>query len=93
VLGRDSARAAALLLTLLVGSGRDVCWRDQWPAAQVSARWHTLYVTVDEKGQELVFETETGAYQYCEPRDEAHRCRSTNEARQWRAYADPTPRP
>jgi len=39
VLGRGRARAAAILLALLVGSGRDVCWGDQWPAAQVREVW------------------------------------------------------
>ena len=224
MLGRGSVRAAAILLTLLVGSGRELCWGDQWPAAQVREvwspsrdhfvrvtpgkgvgetvgfsgaptgpaataefyrrasdrsyrpvwmvslvnpvapidafltdrgylatldNWHnmgygkvvafyaptgalirayaladlfsaaevdamrksvssiwwrkplayvrpdqqTLYIAIDENGRELLFETETGAYQYCEPRDGARRCRSTNEARHWRGYADPTPRP
>jgi hypothetical protein len=39
----------------------------------------TLYVSVDDGGRELIFETETGAYQFCETRDGAYRCRSSND--------------
>jgi hypothetical protein len=41
------------------------------------------------RDRELVFETETGAYQFCETRDGVYRCRSTNDQRQWRGYRDP----
>ena len=39
MLGRGSARAAAILLALLVASGRDLCWADQWPAPLVREVW------------------------------------------------------
>jgi hypothetical protein len=68
-----------------------IWWRK--PTAYVRPDQQTLYVMVDDAGRELVFETETGAYQYCEPRDGAQRCRSSNEQRQWRGYVDPPARP
>jgi hypothetical protein len=68
-----------------------IWWRK--PLAYVRPDQQTLYVTVGGNGREILFETETGAYRYCEPRDGARRCRSANEARHWRGYADPTPRP
>lgn len=68
-----------------------IWWRK--PAAYVREDQQTLYVMVDDAGRELVFETETGAYQYCEPRDGVQRCRSSNAPRQWRGYVDPPARP
>ncbi|HUM14269.1 MAG TPA: hypothetical protein VL086_01145 [Candidatus Nitrosotalea sp.] len=68
-----------------------IWWRK--PGAYVRPDQQTLYVRVDEAGRELVFETETGAYQYCEPRAGTRQCRSTNEGRQWRGYVDPGLRP
>ena len=68
-----------------------IWWRK--PLAYVRPDQQTLYIEIDGNGRELLFETETGAYQYCEPHDGARRCRSTNEARHWRGYADPAPRP
>ena len=67
-----------------------IWWRQ--PRTYVRSDQQTLYVTVDEAGRELLFETETGAYQYCEPRDGTRRCRSANDPRQWRGYVDPQPR-
>jgi hypothetical protein len=68
-----------------------IWWRQ--PRAYVRPDQQTLYVPIDDAGRELVFETETGAYQYCEPRDATRRCRSANEPRRWRGYVDPPPRP
>jgi hypothetical protein len=68
-----------------------IWWRKA--GAYVRPDQQTLYVTIDDAGRELLFETETGAYQYCEPRDGTRRCRSANEPRQWRGYVDPRPRP
>jgi hypothetical protein len=68
-----------------------IWWRK--PSAYVRLDQRTLYVQVDDAGRDFLFETETGAYQYCEPWDGARRCRSTNEGRRWRGYVDPTPRP
>jgi hypothetical protein len=68
-----------------------IWWRH--PRAYVRSDQQSLYVTVDDAGRELLFETETGAYQYCEPRDATCRCRSANESRRWRGYVDPRSRP
>jgi hypothetical protein len=67
-----------------------IWWRK--PLAYVRAGQQSLYVSVDDGGRELIFETETGAYQFCETRDGAHRCRSSNDQSQWRGYVDPPPR-
>ncbi|MGH2667779.1 MAG: hypothetical protein ACRDH5_01430, partial [bacterium] len=59
---------------------------DKLPRSVSSIRWRketayvrpdqqSLYVSVDDRGRELIFEMETGAYQFCETRDGAHRCR------------------
>jgi hypothetical protein len=42
-----------------------IWWRKQ--LAYVRPDQQTLYIEVDGNGRELLFETETGAYQYCEP--------------------------
>ena len=68
-----------------------IWWRK--PPAYVRPDQQTLYVTLDDAGRELLFETETGAYQYCEPREATRRCRSGNDPRQWRGYVAPPPRP
>src|SRR5689334_20488075 len=48
----------------------------------------TFYVTVNDAGAGFVFEL-SGAYQYCETREGRSLCRSTNQARKWRAYREP----
>ena len=68
-----------------------IWWRKQ--VAYVRPDQQTLYVSVDDGGRELIFEAEIGAYQFCETRDGAYRCRSANDHRQWRGYVDPPPRP
>jgi hypothetical protein len=68
-----------------------VWWRK--PPAYVRPDQQTLYVTIDDAGRELLFEIETGAYQYCEPRAATRRCRSASEPRRWRGYVDPPLRP
>jgi hypothetical protein len=67
-----------------------IWWRK--PVAYVRPDQQSLYVSVDDGGRELIFETETGAYQFCETRDGAYRCRSSNDHRQSRGYVDPPPR-
>ena len=67
-----------------------IWWRKQ--TAYVRSDQQSLYVSVDDGGRELIFETETGAYQFCETREGAHRCRASNDQRQWRGYVDPAPR-
>jgi hypothetical protein len=64
-----------------------IWWRKQ--LTYVRPDQQSLYVSVGDGGRELVFETETGAYQFCETRDGVYRCRSTNDQRQWRGYRDP----
>jgi hypothetical protein len=67
-----------------------IWWRK--PVAYVRADQQTLYVSADDSGREFIFETESGAYQFCETREGAYRCRSSNDPRQWRGYVDPPPR-
>jgi hypothetical protein len=54
--------------------------------AYLQADQKSLYVTVDEKGSGLSFNTETGAYQYCEWHDQAFVCRRSNANRTWRPF-------
>jgi hypothetical protein len=49
----------------------------------------SLYVALDEKGRELIFEVETGRWQICEPRSGTHLCRDSNTPRTWRTYREP----
>jgi hypothetical protein len=42
----------------------------------------TLLVTV-KSGADLLFGLETGRYKYCEYHETVHRCRNTNQPRQW----------
>lgn len=41
---------------------------------------------------ELIFEIETGAWQFCQPRGRLHQCRATNTDRKWQAFVEPKPR-
>jgi hypothetical protein len=68
-----------------------IWWRKQ--VAYVRSDQQSLYVQLDEKGGELIVETESGAYQICETRQGAHRCRSANDQREWRRYRDVHLRP
>jgi hypothetical protein len=81
---------SAVEVEKLPRSVSSIWWRKE--LAYVRLDQQSLYLMVDDAGRELVFETETGAYQYCEPRDGVPRCRSSNEPRQWRGYIDPRPR-
>ena len=67
-----------------------IWWRKQ--VAYVRPDQQSLYVSVDDGDREFIFETETGAYQFCETWDGAYRCRGSNDRRQWRGYVDPPPR-
>lgn len=49
----------------------------------------SIYVALNDKGSELILETETGAWQYCERRGDTHQCRTANTPRTWRAYQEP----
>jgi hypothetical protein len=81
---------AAAEIDKLPRSVSSIWWRKQ--VAYVRPDQRSLYVSVGDGGREFVFETETGAYQFCETRDGAYRCRSSNDQRQWRGYVDPPPR-
>lgn len=68
-----------------------IWWRKD--TAYVRPGQQSLYVLVDDKGSELIFETETAAWQFCQSRNGRHQCRTTNVDRQWQAYVEPKPRP
>jgi len=52
----------------------------------LQADQQSLYVTVDEKGGGISFDTKTGAYRYCEWQGPAFACRSSNTDRTWRPF-------
>jgi hypothetical protein len=66
-----------------------IWWRKE--LAYVRQDERTLYVMLDEKGSEAIFETETGAWQICRQGAGKHPCRSTNADRKWTGYVDPKP--
>lgn len=72
-------------------SSSSIWWRKE--GAQIRPGQQTVYVMIDDKGSALIFEIETGAWQYCENREGKHLCRSTNTERQWSGYREPPLRP
>lgn len=72
-------------------SSSSIWWRKEM--AYIRPGQQSLYVMINDRGSELIFETETGAWQYCENRQGKHLCRSTNMARQWSGFREPPLRP
>jgi hypothetical protein len=68
-----------------------IWWRKETTYVREGQR--SLYVMVDDKGSELIFETDTGAWQFCQARNGRHQCRTTNADRKWQAYVEPKLRP
>jgi hypothetical protein len=53
----------------------------------------SLDVTLDDKGTGLIFETESGAWQFCQWRGADFQCRTSSVNRKWTGYVDPKPKP
>lgn len=68
-----------------------IWWRKEM--TYVREGQQSLYVMVDDKGSELIFETDTGAWQFCQTRNGLHQCRTTNVDRKWQGYVEPKLRP
>ena len=68
-----------------------IWWRKD--TAYVREGQQSVYVTVDDKGSELIFEPETGAWQYCEWKGNSQFCRTANGGRTWKPYEEPKLRP
>ncbi len=68
-------------------------WWRKAQTAYVRQGQQSLFVALDDKGTELVFETETGAWQFCEWRTGTHLCRTTNGNRRWTGYVEPRLKP
>ena len=68
-----------------------IWWRKEMTSVREGQQ--SLYVMVDDKGSELIFETDTGAWQFCQTRNGRHQCRTTNADRKWQAYVEPKLRP
>lgn len=68
-----------------------IWWRKE--TTYVREGQQSLYVMVDDTGSELIFETDTGAWQFCQTRNGRHECRTTNADRKWQAYVEPKRRP
>ena len=66
-----------------------VWWRKEMAYVRQDER--TLYLMLDERGSEAIFETETGGWQICQQQAGKHLCRSTNADRKWTGYVDPKP--
>jgi hypothetical protein len=67
-----------------------IWWRTE--TVYIREAQKSIFVAVDDKGAQFVFEPETGGWQYCEWRDGAHVCRSTNDSRTWRPFREPATR-
>ncbi len=65
-------------------SESSIWWRKE--TAYVRDGQQSVYIAVNDNGEELIVEPETGAWQYCESRSSVHLCRSTNANRVWRSY-------
>jgi hypothetical protein len=68
-------------------STSSIWWRTE--TVYVRAGQRSIFVAVDDKGAQLVYAPESGAWQYCEWRTGAHVCRSTNDNRAWRPFREP----
>lgn len=68
-----------------------IWWRKE--TVYVRGDQQSLYVSIDDKGSALIFETETGAWQYCEHRGPEYLCRNRISARTWTGYREPPLRP
>jgi len=68
-------------------------WWRKTQAVYVREGQQSLYIAMDEKGTELILETETGAWQFCQWRGAEHLCRSTNVNPRWTGWAEPKLKP
>lgn len=68
-----------------------IWWRKEM--AYIRPGQQSAYLMMNDKGSELIFETETGAWQYCEDREGKHACRSANTERRWSGFREPPLRP
>jgi hypothetical protein len=51
---------------------------------------HSIYVSIDGKGRDMIVEAATGVWQVCEQRDGLYQCRDSNARRAWRPFREPT---
>jgi hypothetical protein len=70
-------------------SASSIAWRRD--TVYVREGQQSVYVALDEKGRELIFEVATGRWQICESRSGTHLCRNSNAPRTWRPYRQPAP--
>ena len=64
-----------------------IWWRTE--TVYVRDGQQTIYVSLDDKGTELIVEVETGGWQLCEWRGPRHECRTANTPRAWRPFREP----
>ena len=65
-----------------------IWWRREM--AYVREGQQSIYLGLNNEGEEFIYEPETGRWQYCNWRDGEHLCRSTREGRVWRPFREPT---
>jgi hypothetical protein len=70
-----------------------IWWRKTEAAPYVRQGQQSLYLALDDKGTELIFETESGAWQFCQWQGAEHPCRTSSVNRKWTGYVDPKLRP
>lgn len=74
-------------VTAFSTSTSSIWWRKD--AAYIREGQQSVDVVIDDKGASLIYEAETGQWQYCENRDIGFRCRTTNEPRTWAPFREP----
>lgn len=68
-------------------SNSSIWWRTE--NVYVRDEQQSVYITLDDRGSAIIVEPETGAWQFCESKDVAHACRTSNSNRVWTRYAEP----
>ena len=71
-------------------SASSIQWR--WGRAYVREGQQSVYIGVGDGEAKLIYEPETGKWQYCENREGGLLCRTTNLDRNWAPYRDPDAR-
>jgi hypothetical protein len=73
-------------MTTFVFSASSIHWRTEM--AYVRTEQRSIYLALDDKGTEVIFEPESGAWQQCQWRGQQHLCRDTNPNRTWRPFRE-----
>jgi hypothetical protein len=65
-------------------STSSIQWRGETMYVRPGQR--SIYVSLNDKGSEVILDPETGSWQQCEWRGQQHQCRDDNVRRAWRPF-------